>query len=201
MTIVNLEPATRHMADLVAGVSDDQLDRPTPCPEYSLGDLLDHIGGLALAFSAAAAKTTDPRAPQRSGLGDASRLGDDWRTRIPKNLEALADAWRDPEAWTGMTHVGEIPLPGELAGVVALDEVMLHAWDLAQASGQEFEYDPGLLEVIHGLVQQWSAPGAESQRDGIFGPVVPVPDDAPLLDRVIGLSGRSPNWAAEIEAS
>ncbi|HEY3140863.1 MAG TPA: TIGR03086 family metal-binding protein [Acidimicrobiales bacterium] len=197
MTIVNLEPATRHMADLVAGVGDDLLDRPTPCLEYTLGDLLDHIGGLALAFTGAAAKSTSgPGSQRRQGEGDVANLDDDWRTRIPKDLEALAEAWRDPEAWTGMTQAGGVDLPGEVAGLVVLDELMLHGWDLAQASGQKFEYDPGLLEVVHGFVQQWSGPSAEGQREGMFGPEVPVPSDAPLLDRVIGLSGRDPDWSA-----
>ncbi|MGH3797517.1 MAG: maleylpyruvate isomerase N-terminal domain-containing protein [Pseudonocardiaceae bacterium] len=54
MTFVDLQPATRRMADLINGVRDDQLGGPTPCPAYSLGDLLDHVGGLTLAFTAAA---------------------------------------------------------------------------------------------------------------------------------------------------
>ena len=54
MTVVDLEPATRRLADLVSGVPDELLTAPTPCPEYSLGDLLEHVGGLALAFTAAA---------------------------------------------------------------------------------------------------------------------------------------------------
>ena len=67
------------------------------------------------------------------GSGDASRLVDDWRSRIPRDLAALAAAWRDPEAWTGMTRAGGIDLPGEIAGVVALDELVVHGWDVARA--------------------------------------------------------------------
>lgn len=65
MTAVDLEPATRQMADLVGGVPDQLLDAPTPCPGYSLGDLVDHVGGLTLAFTAAARKT----------FGDATSQG------------------------------------------------------------------------------------------------------------------------------
>jgi len=194
MTFVDLEPATRHMADLIAGIPDDRLGAPTPCPAYTLGDLLDHVGGLALAFTAAATKTGGEIGAQGPS-GDASRLGDDWRTRIPRDLAGLAEAWCDPDAWSGTTQAGGVELPGEVAGLVALDELVIHGWDVAAASGQAYHCDRGLLEAVHGFVAQFSGPGQEEARNGLFGPVVPVPDDAPLLDRVLGLTGRDPAWS------
>jgi uncharacterized protein (TIGR03086 family) len=194
MTFVDLEPATRRMAELVTGVRDELLDGPTPCPAYTLGDLVDHVGGLTLAFTAAARKATAGTGSQGPS-GDASRLGDDWRTRIPRHLAALAQAWRDPAAWSGMTQAGGIELPGEVAGLVALDELVIHGWDVARASGQAYDCDRSLLEVVHRFVAQFSGPGQEAAREGLFGPVVEVPEDAPLLDRVIGLAGRDPAWS------
>ncbi|MGH9138046.1 MAG: TIGR03086 family metal-binding protein [Acidimicrobiales bacterium] len=193
-TLPDLEPAARGLADLVRGVRDDQLGGPTPCPEYTLGDLVDHVDGLSLAFAAAATKDTGEIGSQRP-TPDASRLGDDWRDRIPRELAALAEAWRDPGAWTGMTKAGGVDLPGEVAGLIALDELVIHAWDLAKASGQPYDYDPASLAAVHGFVTQFSGPGQEAAREGLFGPVVAVPDDAPLLDRVIGLTGRDPAWS------
>ncbi len=195
MTVVDLTPATRRMAALLDGVADDALDRPTPCPEYRLGDLVEHVGGLSLAFAAAARKATDDLASQQGPSGDASRLGDDWRTRISRDLDDLAVAWRDPSAWTGMTQAGGIELPGEQAGIVALDELVLHGWDVARASGQPYDPDPALLEIVHDFVAQFSGPGMDEQREGLFGPEVEVPADAPLLDRVLGLAGRDPGWS------
>jgi uncharacterized protein (TIGR03086 family) len=194
MTTIDLAPATRRMADLVEGIDDDQLGRPTPCPDYTLGDLLDHVGGLSLAFTMAATKTALPGGSQGPS-DDASRLGDDWRDRIPSALEDLARAWRDADAWTGMTRAGGLDLPGEIAGIVALDEVVLHGWDVARASGQAFDCDPQVLEVVHGFLQQFSGPGKEAERAGLFGPEVEVPADAPLLDRVVGMAGRDPAWS------
>ena len=194
MTPIDLEPATRRLADLVDGVPDELLDAPTPCSAYTLGDLLDHIGALALAFTAAARKATADAGSRRAS-GDASRLGDDWRTRIPRELEALAEAWRDPAAWSGMTRAGGVDLPGELAGLVALDEVVVHGWDVARASGQAYDCDPALLEAVHGFLASSARPGQRAMRDEIFEREVDVPDDAPLLDRVIGLSGRDPAWS------
>jgi uncharacterized protein (TIGR03086 family) len=194
MTFADLEPAARRMADLVGGVPDELLGGPTPCPAYSLGDLLDHVGGLTLAFTAAATKATGDTV-SRGPSGDVSRLGDDWRTRIPQDLVALAEAWRDPVAWTGMTRAGGIDLPGEVAGLVALDELVVHGWDVARVTGQAYEPDPATLDAVHGFVAQFSEPGMETAREGLFGPPVDVPDDAPLLDRVIGLTGRDPAWS------
>jgi uncharacterized protein (TIGR03086 family) len=193
MTIVDLEPATRRMAELIAGVPDQLLAAPTPCPDYRLGDLVEHVGGLTLAFIGAAAKATGGMGDQ-APRGDASRLGDDWRTRIPRDLARLAAAWRDPAAWTGMTKAGGIDLPGEVAGLVLLDELVIHGWDVARASGQPYEVDRDLLEALHGFVAQFSGPGNESSREGLFGPEVEVAEGAPLLDRVLGLTGRDPSW-------
>jgi uncharacterized protein (TIGR03086 family) len=194
MSLVDLEPAARRMAELIRGLPEDLLDGATPCPDYTLGDLVDHVGGLARAFTAAATKRTGEFGSQGPS-GDASRLGDHWRTRIPRDLTSLAEAWRDPAAWSGMTKAGGVDLPGEVAGLVALDELVIHGWDVACASGQAYDHDPSLLEVVHGFVAQFSGPGQEAQREGLFGPVVDVPEDAPLLDRVIGLTGRDPAWS------
>ena len=186
MTQHNLEPAARRMAGLVAGVLDGGLDRPTPCERYTVGDLLDHIGGFALAFAAAAVK----RPLQGGPSGHASNLGTEWRTSIPRDVMAVAEAWRDPDAWAGMTGAGGVDLPGEVAGVVALDELILHGWDLAKATGQPAAYDGAELEAVYAMVQHFRATGAE----GLFGPPVAVPDDAPLLDRILGVAGRDPRW-------
>ena len=195
MTLVDLELATRRLTELIRGVPDDALDRPTPCPDYTLGDLLEHVGGLSLAFTGAARKDQGEITGQAPS-GDASRLTDDWGTRIPRDLAELAQAWSDPAAWTGMTRVGGLEMPGEVAGVVALDEVVIHGWDIARATGQSYDCDQPTLEAVRGFVTQFSEPGQEAARAGLFGPVVDVPDDAPLLDRVIGLTGRDPGWSS-----
>lgn len=194
MTEPDLSPTARRMSELVHDTPDELLGGPTPCPAYSVGDLLDHIGGLARAFTVAAHKSVDAESSQRPS-GDASKLGDDWRERIPTALSALADAWREPSAWTGMTAAGGIELPGEVAGLVALDELLVHGWDLARATGQPFDCDQTSLEAVHGFVLQFSGPGQEAAREGLFGPVVDVPEGAPMLDRVIGLTGRDPAWS------
>lgn len=189
---VNMAPATKRMADLVRGVPDEALGNPTPC-DIPLGALVDHVRTLTLAFTAAARRdfstlTGPPPEP------DAANLGADWRERIPRSLEVLAAAWSEPEAWTGMTKAGGLDLPGELAGVIALDEIVVHGWDIARSTGQPYDVAPDLLEAVHGFVAPLANPNSPMPREGLFGPPVPVPADAPMLDRVIGLTGRDPAW-------
>jgi uncharacterized protein (TIGR03086 family) len=185
MPVLDLTPAADEMSALIAAVPDELLGRATPCPAYRLGDLIEHVGGLARAFAAAAAKDRGPLTGTPRP-GDAARLGEDWRTRIPRDLSALAAAWRDPAAWTGMTRVGGGDLPGEIAGLAGLDELVVHGWDIARASAQELSPDPAAVEAVHGFL---------AAAGGPFGPVVAVPAERPLLDQVIGLAGRDPDWA------
>ena len=190
MTLPDFGPAAQQLADLVAAVPDGALGGPTPCPAYALADLLDHVGGFAVFLGMAARKEAGA-VGGRGGTPSGSQLGEDWRTRIPRDLMALADAWRDPAAWTGMTQAGGIDLPGEVVGLIALDELVVHGWDVARATGQPFECDDATLAVIRPIFDQFGdnpAPGAP------FGPRVAVPDGAPLLDQVIGLAGRDPAW-------
>jgi uncharacterized protein (TIGR03086 family) len=189
-TVPDLTPAARRMADLVLAVPDGMLGEPTPCPDYTLGDLLDHVGGLAVAFTDAARKAGGDAASE----GDASRLEEGWRTRIARDLRAMADAWSDPQAWTGMTKVGGVEMPAEMIGLVGLDELVVHGWDVARATRQPYACDTGSLEGALGFLEPMAAPGMSEQRGTVFGPVVEVAADSSLLDRVIGLSGRQPAW-------
>jgi uncharacterized protein (TIGR03086 family) len=189
MSEYDLSAPAATMAGLIRNVSDDQLTGRTPCPDYSLGDLVDHVGGFAMAFTWAANKELPPTGTQ-SPSPDASRLPADWRRRIPADLATLAQAWKQPDAWTGMTQAGGIDLPGEIAGVVALDELVIHGWDVARASGQPYDVDSQSLGAVRDFVQGFSPDGTP----GMFGPRVPVPDTVSLLDQVIGMTGRDPNW-------
>jgi uncharacterized protein (TIGR03086 family) len=191
MPHVDLGPATQQIADLLPAITDDQLTDPTPCTGTSVAALLDHIAGFTLAFTAAAHKAPLDRAPS----ADASNLAPNWRDSIPAGLKELAEAWRDPDAWTGMTGAGGVELPGEVAGVVALDELVLHGWDLARATAQGYGCDDPSLDAVEGFVAMTAAPGQEQMRTGLFGPVVDVADDAPRFDRVLGLAGRDPAWS------
>ncbi|NEA29458.1 TIGR03086 family metal-binding protein [Actinomadura bangladeshensis] len=190
----DLAPATRRMAALLANVRDHQLTSPTPCADTSLGALLDHVSGLTLAFTWAAAKNF-PDGGSQPPSADASDLPPDWRARMPEQLDALAAAWRSPDAWQGMTKAGGVDLPGADAGNVAMNELIVHGWDIARATGQPYEVGKEEIDSCLAFV----APAVE-QSDGkgipgLFGPAVDIPADATDLDRLIALTGRTPTWA------
>jgi uncharacterized protein (TIGR03086 family) len=194
MDTVNLGPAAHRLTGLLARVRDEDLGKPTPCPAYSLGDLIEHIGGLALAFTGAAAKD-HVTYPDRAPAGDASRLGADWRERIPRDLETLAAAWREPGAWTGMTRIAGMDAPAEMVGLTAADELAVHGWDVARALGQPYDCEPAVLEGARHFLMQFASPDAPAGPDVAFGPARHLPDDAALLDRVVALAGRDPSWS------
>jgi len=188
-TTPDLAPAAAEVARVVAGVRDDQLTGPTPCTGTSVAAMLDHFVGLTLGMRMAAEKNPMQGAPK----ADADTLPHDWRTRLPQQLDALVAAWRQPAAWDGETEAGGVRLPASTMGVVALNEVLVHGWDLAVATGQPYRPDPASTEACIELARQFAA--VPEMRDQIYGPVVPVPDDAPSMDRLLGLTGRDPAWA------
>jgi uncharacterized protein (TIGR03086 family) len=192
---VDLGPAARRLADLVAHIPDDALGRPTPCPAYTLGDLIEHVGGLALAFTAAARKERNAYT-EMNGAGDASRLGADWRDRIPRDLAALVKAWSEPGAWTGVTRIAGDDTPAEVVGLVLADELAVHGWDVARASGQAYACEPEILEAALKFLRMFASPDAPAGPEVAFGPARVLLDEAPLLDRVLGLAGRDPGWSA-----
>jgi uncharacterized protein (TIGR03086 family) len=191
---IDLGPAARRLADLVANVADEDLPRPTPCPAYALGDLIEHVGGMAIAFMAAARKERDTRTDEPPP-GDAARLDPDWRERIPRDLRALGLAWREPSAWLGMTRIGGMDSPAETVGLVLADELAVHGWDVARATKQPYTCEPDVLEAARQFLEMFASPDAPSGPDVPFGPATVLLPEAPLLDRVVALAGRDPGWS------
>ena len=190
----DLGTAAHEMARLVNGVRDDQLGDPTPCPAYALGDLLQHVRGLAEAFTLAARKEQPPGGSKRPPQGDASQLRGDWRGEIAEWLDRLVDAWADPEAWEGTTWIAGFEAPSSAVGITAANELVAHGWDVARASGQQLELDDASLAPSREFVAMMSGPGSEALRGDAFGPALPVPAGASALEGVIAGNGRDPAW-------
>lgn len=192
--MLDLTPATGMLTKVVADIGDDQLGAATPSRGATVADLLDHLNGLCLAFTAAAVK--DLAAGRQAPSANGSRLGPDWRTRLPERLARLASAWQDETAWDGLTRAGGVDLPGQVAGRVAINEVVVHGWDIAVATGHDYACETELAEAAYEFVRSAVDQNPEGSP-GLFGPPVSVPDSAPLLDRLLGLTGRNPDWRPE----
>jgi uncharacterized protein (TIGR03086 family) len=188
---LDFDPPVRVLRSLLLGVDDHELTLPTPCPDWTVAALLDHLMGLAHAFTQAARKRTDsPGTAEPPPEPSTQHLSRHWRSRLPVLLEELATAWKDPAAWTGTSRAGGVTMPATTLGMVAMNELIMHSWDLARATGQEYATDPRTLETLVEFLAQGPAEGTP----GVFGPAIPTDSEADLLDQAVALAGRDPFW-------
>jgi uncharacterized protein (TIGR03086 family) len=183
-----ISQATAPVVDVVRGITPDQLALPTPCTDFDVRKLVNHLlhWGPSLEGAARKVLVPPPATPEAE-----TEPPTDWQPKLLAHLAKLTESWTDPAAWEGVTHMGgPTELPAALVGGMVVGEVILHGWDLAQATGQKAVWEGEVLTYVHKeLVAhvQWG-------RDmGMYAPEVPVPEDAPLLDRVLGLAGRTPS--------
>jgi uncharacterized protein (TIGR03086 family) len=185
MTIpYDLAPAAVQIERLAAGITERQFGSPTPCADWSVAVMLNHLITLAGAFTDAAGKRPRPDTPEPT-----ADLPAGWRDLLRARLDELVEAWRDPAAWSGEATVA-VTLPAELIAAVVTDELVVHGWDLARATGQPYEPDPALVRAALGFAEQFA-----DLDGGPFGPSVPVPADATPFDRLLGAAGRDPDWS------
>ena len=186
-----IEVAARRLAAVVSAVDDAELAGPTPCADFTVAALLDHIDGFVAAFTAVGTKTRTgddgPPAP-----ADASHLRGDWRSGLPDGLDALIEAWRADDAYAGTASAGGFELPADAVAVIAIEEMVVHGWDLARATGQAYECTAAELAVVDEFFGQF---GPE-QRSGAYEPAREVGVSASHLGRVIAESGRDPAWTS-----
>ncbi|MER6988069.1 TIGR03086 family metal-binding protein [Saccharopolyspora hirsuta] len=179
--MIDLKPACLRMTELVAGIADEQLDLPTPCTEYAVRDLVAHVDEVARGFaSVARGDLEQPPVPE---------LGADWRSTVAGHVRDLGVAWDDEAAWRGSADAAGVELSNEVWGRIALTEVVVHGWDLARATGQPFALPEETLRACLEHVEEFvpKAPIPE-----LWGEPVDVPAGAPVLDRIVAITGRKP---------
>lgn len=181
----DLGPASRELARVAARVGDGDLDRPTPCGSWTVRDLLGHLLGLTAHFATVARHD----APARGG--PPQDVPADWRDVLDTRLADLATAWTEPEAWEGEGSAGGVTMPNAQLGVVALEELVLHGWDLAQAVGAGFSVRDDDVVAVGGFVAGFEHVDEEA-RSGLYGPVVDAAVDTEF-ERVLALAGRDPH--------
>ena len=172
------------LTPLVEGTRADQLDLPTPCEEWTVRDLIGHfvMGGrmFAAGLRGESGASGDDTPPEP--------LGDDfvaaYRSAIAE-FDAAAAAVTDLQVLTPLPFA---TVPAEIALRIAAADLLVHAWDLATATGQP--YAP--TEEFVGDVDAFYRVTVEQLRGpGVFGPEVAAPPGATALQRLVAFTGRT----------
>ncbi|WBQ07553.1 TIGR03086 family metal-binding protein [Kribbella sp. CA-293567] len=187
--MIDLQPACERLGELVAGINDDQLAAGTPCAEYTVKDLLNHVDDGARGFAQAANSFAAGALAADGDAGAALDFDGEWRQVLGQRLEVLAKAWSDPAAWAGESDLAGLALSNEEWGKIALTEVVVHGWDLAKATGLPFELPP---ETVRACYEHVAGFLVEPPVPELWGPPVDVATEAPLMDRLVGVAGRWP---------
>ncbi|SIN29513.1 TIGR03086 family metal-binding protein [Micromonospora cremea] len=182
-----LAAAAPRTVDVVRGIADDQLDLPTPCRDYLVRDLLNHLYEVVVNFQELAAKRPVEWAEKPDHLTDG------WRDRFETETGRLIEAWSDPSTLEGVSP--GMGMPQTVIGGMALLDLTVHGWDLAVATGQAYEPAPEAVAELHGLVEQL---GPTARKMGVFAEPAPAPTstsaDLPKLDHLLAQTGRTPTW-------
>ncbi len=172
-----LSGVLRQTEDVIVGVDPSQRHDPTPCADYDVGRLVDHVVGWARSF-AASLSGAEPE-----GDPDDYRAGGEPAAEFHAAAGAIIAAYR-----AGGATSEQLP-----SGIV-VSEFLTHGWDLARATGQEMAVDASAAEFALAsarsmLLPEYRGPGKS------FGPEIPVEDSAPAIERLVGFVGRDPGWA------
>jgi uncharacterized protein (TIGR03086 family) len=184
-----LDRAITSTAGIVKTVRADQADAPTPCTEWDVRDLLNHVIGT-LWLSEALFAEHAPRHPMApGGLPGTDLAGEDPVAAYAEASAAALAAARTGDTLTRVhtTPLGDMPGPAP-AGFTTLD-MLVHGWDLAKATGRPVGLDGTLAAHVLAFAEQAITPGSRAPR---IGPALPVAVTAPLTDRLVAFLGRQP---------
>lgn len=172
---------------LVANVAADRWSSPSPCDDWDARGVVGHIidmhgvmlNPLGRELSPAPTLDADPLGAFRAARADVEAVLAD-----PVTAQHECD-----------TPMGRMTVAEHVDGVVS-EDMVIHGWDLARATGQDDTIDPAEVERLWPSVQdmpeEMRTPGAFGPGIVVFGPEVAVPADAPLQDRLMGKFGRDP---------
>jgi uncharacterized protein (TIGR03086 family) len=181
-------------ARTVANVEIGQFGRPTPCTEWDVQTLLNHlIVWTSFSLEARAnGESVGQDVIDRDFAADPDFAGI-YRAQLDRALAA----WADPAAWERSLNVMGSPTPAADVAALNIAEMVLHGWDLAAATGQAYTVSDRAAAAALRAVE---ANAELFRRYKGFSDSVEVPPTAPVLDRVLGLSGRDPSWTPMPEA-
>jgi uncharacterized protein (TIGR03086 family) len=179
--------ALEQAGSVIAGIRPDQLAEATPCKQWNVRQLTNHLVGANWMMSMVGrGETVDPEGRTADLLGDDA-VGA-YRTSSKAAAEAFASAGALERSW--VLPFAEVP--GAVARNIHIMETVTHTWDLAKATGQTANLDPELGEVAYGVATGLVQPQFRNDAGDPFGGEVNVPTAAPVYQRLAGFLGRNP---------
>ena len=173
---------------LVAAVRDDQWPDPTPCPDWTVRDLVSHIVTGNRMF-AGILRGDPPAAPAGSPAADPGPAGEDLVTAYRDAASGLLAAFSEPGALERVVTVPFGTVPGIAALHLRITELLVHGWDLARATGQPASFPDDLAEQELAFSRARLGDSPAGRRP--FGPPQPAAADAPAIDRLAACLGRT----------
>lgn len=172
------ETASSAVHRILAAMTARDLTLPTPCADFTVAELVEHLLGTIVLVGASA------------GVVSAADPGGDPATRITDTVEAVLDGWRRRGTGGEVAFAGRTLPAAAALGVLSI-ELVVHGWDFASALGASLditdEHALFVLELAGRIIT------AESRRTAGFAAPVPVREAAPALDRLVAFTGRDPD--------
>jgi uncharacterized protein (TIGR03086 family) len=190
-------------AGVIAGVEADQLEHRTPCDDFDVRTLLGHL----LAVAQRVANVGRGESPFSVGETVEGVADADWATTWAAVGDEVAEAWADDATLDRVVELPWATLPGSATLIMWCNELSVHTWDLAAATGQPVDWDESVLAPAfagiqmglpdEGRIEAFEAaraqmPDGEENFSYPFKAAVHLPEDAPLIDRLVAWNGREP---------
>lgn len=172
-------------AQVVAEVRDADLDNATPCGDWTLRELLGHMIAHHHGFAAACAGK-----PVGGEVWDRVSYDGDLQEAYPRAVAEVGAAFDDPELLERVEVFGYGTLPAQTALAMHIVDFVVHGWDVARAIGYTGTPDEQLTADAYAIMQLFP----KDRPSKAFGVMVPVGDNAPVIDQFVGYVGRDPNW-------
>lgn len=171
----------------IAAVRPDQYDNGTPCPDYSVRQLCNHLVSVLRRVAVLGAGGSFFTVPHfADDVADGA-----WPEAWAKDAVEVRSVWGDPAVLGRTVALPWGPVPGAVGALIYTNELVLHTWDLAKGTDQSPVWEDAVLAGPLGAMHR-AVPAEPRGGQVPFGPVVEVPEDAPAIDRLVGWYGRRP---------
>lgn len=183
-----LSHAMQLAGEVVGQVSADHLNNPTPCPEFTVEQLVAHsLGGLEQLIMIPQGLTEWPDLVPDTF--DPAEFASSW-ARLSAEVQ---EVWADDSQLGKMQVLPWAEAPGFAAVGFYISEVLVHTWDLAKAIGVEVDWDQDLAAAVLDGVKMGLPVEGREDPEMPFDPVVQIPVGAPAMDQLLAFMGRNPN--------